>query len=187
MNTTYDNQKLRGLKRRIELINYLGGKCCRCGYDKSIAALEFHHRDPESKSFSLDMRKISGKSMDELKEEADKCDLVCSNCHKEIHYSHLNKDNIEDTLNGIRVEIMKKKSPAHKSKYICECCGKPFKAVTKKRFCCAECREKSKNYPPIEELRKKYEELKSWQKVAEFYSLGRSIIRRIRRKAGDHC
>lgn len=187
MNTSYDNQKLRGLKRRLELVKYLGGKCCRCGYDKSLSALEFHHRNPEEKEFSLDMRNIGGMKMDKLKEEADKCDLVCSNCHREIHYAHLNKENIEDTLNGIEIEIVKKKAPKRKNKYVCEYCGKPFKAVTRKRFCCHECRIKNMNYPSYEELKEKYEYLKSWTKVCEFYSLGRGVIRRIRREAGEKC
>ena len=187
MSTTYDNQKLRGIKKRIELVEYLGGKCCKCGYDKSISALEFHHLNPEEKSYSLDMRRISSKNIDELKQEADKCILVCSNCHREIHYPHLNKDKIEETLNGIKTEILEKKQPKRKTKYVCEYCGKPFKAVTRKRFCCHECRMKSMNYPSYEELKQKYEELQSWTKVCEFYSLGRNVVRLIRRKAGERC
>lgn len=65
-----------------ELIQYKGGKCSKCGYNKCSDALEFHHIDPSQKDFS-----ISGKSLsfEVMKEEADKCILVCSNCHKEIH------------------------------------------------------------------------------------------------------
>ena len=64
------------------LVEYKGGKCVRCGYSKCIDALEFHHRDPSKKDFS-----VSGKtwSLERLKKEVDKCDLVCSNCHREIH------------------------------------------------------------------------------------------------------
>ena len=42
------------IKRRAiknALIQYKGGKCCRCGYDKSFRALEFHHLDPNEKRF----------------------------------------------------------------------------------------------------------------------------------------
>ena len=28
------------------MVDYKGGKCERCGYDKNISALEFHHLDP---------------------------------------------------------------------------------------------------------------------------------------------
>ena len=70
-------------RTKKNLIDYKGGKCEKCGYDKCVDALEFHHLDPSKKDFS-----ISGKSWsyDRLKIEVDKCILVCSNCHKEIHF-----------------------------------------------------------------------------------------------------
>lgn len=44
-------------KRRKEIcqmfIDYKGGKCQICGYNKCIRALDFHHRDPEKKDFGL--------------------------------------------------------------------------------------------------------------------------------------
>jgi len=69
-------------RKKIELIEYKGGKCMECGYNKSVKALEFHHIDPHKKDFT-----ISGKSysINRLKMEVDKCILVCSNCHIEIH------------------------------------------------------------------------------------------------------
>lgn len=70
-------------RKKIELVEYKGGECEKCGYKKCIDALEFHHKDPNEKDFT-----ISGKSwsFERLKKEADKCILVCSNCHKEIHF-----------------------------------------------------------------------------------------------------
>lgn len=68
-----------------ECIAYKGGKCIKCGYSKSPAALEFHHRDPDQKDFSISQStKVTLR--DNIKLELDKCDLVCSNCHREIHY-----------------------------------------------------------------------------------------------------
>jgi 5-methylcytosine-specific restriction endonuclease McrA len=69
-------------RTKIKLIEYMGGKCCVCGYDKCVGALQFHHKNPNEKDFT-----ISGKtlSFDRLKNEVDKCMLVCSNCHAEIH------------------------------------------------------------------------------------------------------
>ena len=66
-----------------QAVKILGGKCCICGYDRCIDALEFHHKDPSIKEFKLG----SGNTMSrkEYKSEALKCMLVCSNCHKEIH------------------------------------------------------------------------------------------------------
>lgn len=67
---------------RKEAIEYKGGKCIVCGYNKSIRALQFHHLDPTQKDFG-----ISGttKSFEKLKPELDKCVLLCANCHGEVH------------------------------------------------------------------------------------------------------
>jgi hypothetical protein len=72
---------------KIRLVEYKGGKCQICGYNKCFNALEFHHLNPNSKDFT-----ISGKSLsfEKLKYEVDKCILVCSNCHSEIHAGLIN-------------------------------------------------------------------------------------------------
>ena len=36
-----------------QLVEYKGGKCERCGYNKSMRALEFHHLDPSEKDFGI--------------------------------------------------------------------------------------------------------------------------------------
>ena len=59
-----------------------GGKCIRCGYDKCLKALEFHHIDPTQKDFTISNDHF--KLMDAMN-EAKKCILICSNCHKEFH------------------------------------------------------------------------------------------------------
>lgn len=83
-NNTRKHQKTV-LRRSMKLqaVKLLGGKCCRCGYDKCIDALEFHHENQDEKEFKLG----SGNTMSwkDYKNEAMKCILVCSNCHKEIH------------------------------------------------------------------------------------------------------
>lgn len=69
-------------RTKLKLIEYKGGCCEICGYNKCSRALQFHHTEPEKKDFQ-----ISGKSLsfNKLKNEVDKCILVCSNCHAEIH------------------------------------------------------------------------------------------------------
>jgi len=68
---------------KIKLVMENGGKCIKCGYNKCIGCLEFHHRDPEEKEFTIGRNHRSYKNM---KKEADKCDLLCSNCHREFHW-----------------------------------------------------------------------------------------------------
>lgn len=65
-------------------VEYKGGKCCICGYDRYLGALEFHHLDPDEKDFGIGNKGYT-RSFQKVKEELDKCICVCSNCHKEIH------------------------------------------------------------------------------------------------------
>lgn len=70
-------------RKKLILVEYKGGKCQICGYNKSLEALQFHHLNPEEKDFALSQKNI--KSIEKSKKEADKCILVCANCHAEIH------------------------------------------------------------------------------------------------------
>jgi predicted HNH restriction endonuclease len=73
----------RAAKRKQEFVDYKGGKCELCGYDKNIAALDFHHVDPSIKESKLsDFRSLAAARV-----ELDKCILICSNCHRELHYN----------------------------------------------------------------------------------------------------
>lgn len=83
-NAVYANQKRRGLFRKNQLILKKGGKCVRCGYERCLRALTFHHRDPGDKGFNLDVRSCSNHSWEVLASEAAKCDLLCANCHAEV-------------------------------------------------------------------------------------------------------
>ena len=72
----------RRVRIKTELIASRGGRCEDCGYDRSMWALEFHHRDALEKSFSLGG--FLG-SMARARQEADKCFLLCANCHRTRH------------------------------------------------------------------------------------------------------
>src|SRR5690348_15620190 len=54
--------------------------CFDCGYNKHPSALEFDHLRDKFKDIS-DMVK-NGFSIKRLQEEIDKCEVVCSNCHR---------------------------------------------------------------------------------------------------------
>ena len=82
---SFQAQKVRGLKRKDMLIEKHGGKCISCGYKKNRAALSFHHRNPSEKKFSLDSRHLSNRTLPVIMDESDKCDLLCLNCHFELH------------------------------------------------------------------------------------------------------
>ena len=80
---SYDYVKSSRRKLKIRGIDYLGGKCVTCGYNKCSRALHFHHVDPLEKDFNV-ASKI--RAWDKIKNELDKCILLCSNCHAELHY-----------------------------------------------------------------------------------------------------
>ena len=77
------NSQKRRLKVKQLAVEYKGGKCEICGYSKCLAALEFHHLDSKEKDFNITTG--NNKSWKRIKLELDKCQLVCSNCHREIH------------------------------------------------------------------------------------------------------
>ena len=81
------NVTLFRIKRKKQCLLYKGSKCQKCGYDKCDAALEFHHLDPKKKDFGISRQGIP-KSWEKVKKELDKCILICSNCHKELHYNN---------------------------------------------------------------------------------------------------
>lgn len=75
----------RRFSLKVKAVAYKGGKCERCGYDKCLRALTFHHTDPSTKMFS-----VSGshcRSWESVKTELDKCSILCANCHNETHDS----------------------------------------------------------------------------------------------------
>jgi hypothetical protein len=74
---TRRHQKLRRI-----LVDEAGGCCAVCGYQRCIINLHFHHIDPSTKAFSMSMAR--GKSIASYRAEAEKCVLVCANCHGEI-------------------------------------------------------------------------------------------------------
>ena len=59
--------------------------CAICGYNKCKSALEFHHVIPKDKKFLIGKTFISGHCNEKIAEELNKCVLLCSNCHREIH------------------------------------------------------------------------------------------------------
>ena len=60
-----------------------GGRCERCGYNKYLGALHWHHFNADIKEYTIGHRR--GLSEKVLKEEIDKCQLLCANCHAEVH------------------------------------------------------------------------------------------------------
>jgi transcription elongation factor Elf1 len=75
-------------KRRKRLkqmvVEYKGGECVICGYSKYAGAFDLHHLDESKKEFALSSHGLT-RSWERVKKEADKCVLLCANCHRELH------------------------------------------------------------------------------------------------------
>lgn len=74
---------------KLRNVEYLGGSCQSCGYSKNLAALEFHHVDKRTKLFSI--HSCEYMDWEDVKEELDKCILLCANCHRETENPQLER------------------------------------------------------------------------------------------------
>lgn len=79
----YKNQIMRWRRIKVKAIEYKGGACTSCGYDKHPAALQFHHVDPSQKDAKWNQ--VRTRSWDKITHELDKCILLCANCHFILH------------------------------------------------------------------------------------------------------
>lgn len=140
---------LKKQKYKLKMIQYKGGKCEICGYDKNIAALEFHHLNPETKSFTIS---ATQHSWENTKKELDKCICLCANCHRELHNPQSTPENLQQLIDQHQYKIEIKKSNKKK---------------------------KSNKYKfSLEELLDKRKEMNNWNEVAEYYNISLSTLKR---------
>jgi 5-methylcytosine-specific restriction endonuclease McrA len=78
-------ERVAARRRKVKavLVAEAGGRCRLCGYDRCVAALEFHHVNPATKRFGLAHMGVA-RSLERARAEAAKCVLLCSNCHAEV-------------------------------------------------------------------------------------------------------
>lgn len=71
------------LKHKLKAVEYLGGRCKRCGFKDDLETLNFHHLDPSDKIY--DITKYLSKGFAFVRAELNKCILLCTNCHLFVH------------------------------------------------------------------------------------------------------
>lgn len=126
-------------RKKQRLVNSLGGKCCICGYNKCLSALEFHHTDPTKKDFSISSN--AHIAFEKALEEVKKCALVCANCHREIHAGLIENVSPSYDENLAKIEIEKLKQIKEKKIFYCKDCGKEISYGAVR---CPECDKKNK-------------------------------------------
>lgn len=80
-----DYSVARFRRYKSEAVAYKGGKCEICGYDKCLGSLDFHHKDSSEKDPKWEL--MRNWKFDKVKDELDKCTLLCKNCHGEVHWN----------------------------------------------------------------------------------------------------
>jgi transposase len=78
-------ERVAEYRRRVkqQIVDEAGGRCQLCGYNAYSGALQFHHVDPSQKRFNLARGGLT-RPLEEVREEARKCVLLCGNCHAEV-------------------------------------------------------------------------------------------------------
>lgn len=111
----YKKQQERGTIRKARLILLKGGCCELCKYKENYASLSFHHIDPSQKEFEIDIRKCSNSNWETLLKEANKCKVLCVNCHFALHHPELSFDLINkkyyDEINSDKHKLTNKYIP----------------------------------------------------------------------------
>lgn len=80
--------KIRRYRAKEKLVKLHGGKCIRCGWSGPLAGFQFHHRNPAEKEFIIG--NVSNRKWELIVAEAEKCDMLCANCHC-IEHSNYHK------------------------------------------------------------------------------------------------
>jgi len=85
-----DYYKGKAVERLKEIREWLkdlkiGLVCQKCGEDHP-SCIEYHHKDPSQKDFQISKAAKLGYGKEKIVEEISKCLVVCSNCHRKIHW-----------------------------------------------------------------------------------------------------
>lgn len=78
-----ERERKRYEENKLILHKLKSNGCAICGYNKCKACLDFHHVNPQNKIFTINAQYIGSKN---LRNELNKCILLCNRCHGEIHY-----------------------------------------------------------------------------------------------------
>ena len=92
MPTKQSLKNIRYRERKERMVMAMGGTCQLCGFDGPDCCYDFHHRDPMSKLYTIGecMTSLSDDRFetDAVHEIETKCILLCSNCHRKVHWDH---------------------------------------------------------------------------------------------------
>lgn len=167
-------------RRKSNLIKIFDSKCCICGFDKFQEALEFHHVNPEEKEFGIGASNATTKSLNNQLEEARKCVLLCSNCHRGVHAGYYQvPENWRELYNEEIAQQLLDDLEKTKTKtlHYCQRCGIQ---ITRRATYCPECSsiiQRKTDRPSREELKNQIRELPFTQ-IGKKYGVTDNTIRK---------
>jgi predicted HNH restriction endonuclease len=90
MKNSYDKVKEWRKNTKAKLVEGFGSKCSMCGLQDDPVIYDFHHLDSLDKEFQISSKVMS---WEKLVGEAKKCVLLCSHCHRKLHFRNLIVEN----------------------------------------------------------------------------------------------
>lgn len=75
-------RRAKARQKKEKLVQAMGGCCQKCGYDKCLQAFDFHHTSDYKE---IEVSQLMKRSFKVAMQEAEKCILLCANCHRELH------------------------------------------------------------------------------------------------------
>jgi hypothetical protein len=79
--TKWEKDRAHGQRKRLMIQEFKKVPCMDCGIQYPPYVMDFDHRDPATKV--LNISKVYHFGKQKLLDEIEKCDVVCSNCHRE--------------------------------------------------------------------------------------------------------
>lgn len=176
-------QRVKNSRERLKqrLLYVMGEKCSICGYDKCSQALEFHHINPENKSFNIGQN--TNLATEKALNEARKCILLCANCHREVE-SGLYTEELKSSFNEEKAKevlesLKQTKEGQARTNLFCVDCGKPI-TIYSTTGKCSDCANKSRRLttrPSREEL-KQLIRTKPFTQIAQQFGVSDNAIRK---------
>ena len=92
----YLDKNTKSFKKRREFVQQIKEQpCADCGIKYPYYVMDFDHRENEAKKFGLNS--LGRVTMSILIQEIAKCDVVCSNCHRERIYQRSLKEKVNNS------------------------------------------------------------------------------------------
>ncbi len=149
----YFNQNNLKYKKRLILKakELFGNKCQICTYDKCLSSLNFHHLESKEKLFSISefysVKSKNDKVPKSIKlfvAELNKCILICSNCHGEVHQNLIDISHIKTII--VTEEQLRIRNKKEKIILECDFCKNSFSRIkskiSKNNYCSQSCSRK---------------------------------------------